>query len=366
MTDLDYMRLALDQALKGKGYTSPNPCVGAVVVRDNEVVGKGYHHAWGMPHAEVEAIDDARGKTQGATIYVTLEPCNHFGKTPPCTHKILNAGIERVVVACKDPNPFVSGGGIQFLKDKGLEVESGLLEQEAEILIEDFIWYTRNGKRPFVILKSAATLDGRIATSSGDSKWITNAASRGYGHRIRHEVDAILIGSGTLKADDPSLTARLEDGPGKDPMRVILDSTLGIDLNAKVLTQTSTAPTVLVAGPHADFEKRKSLEKMGIQILDVSLKDGALDLEQVVIKLGQMSVTSLLIEGGGRVASSALRAGIVNKVLYFMAPKFLGGSDGTPVFGGKGVEKIADAFQLERMSIHTLEGDILVQGYVQG
>ncbi|MCG8563812.1 MAG: bifunctional diaminohydroxyphosphoribosylaminopyrimidine deaminase/5-amino-6-(5-phosphoribosylamino)uracil reductase RibD [Desulfobacterales bacterium] len=365
MTDLDYMKLALSLARRGKGFTSPNPCVGAVVVKDGEIVGRGWHHACGMPHAEVEAIDDAKGNTQGATIYVTLEPCNHFGKTPPCTHKILNAGITRVVVACKDPNPFVSGGGIQFLKDKGLEVESGLLEADAEVLIEDFIWYTRNEKRPFVILKSAATLDGRIATSTGDSKWITNPKSRAYGHRVRHEVDAILIGSGTLHADDPSLTARLEDGPGKDPMRVILDSQLSINPEAKVLTQKSDAPTLMVVGPHASFEKRKFLEEKGIQIMEVPLKNGTLDLEQVVIKLGKMSVTSLLIEGGGKVASSALRAGIVNKVLYFLAPKFLGGSDGTPVYNGKGPEKIADAFHLDRISLDTLDGDILVRGYLK-
>lgn len=365
MTDLEYMNLALSLARKGKGFTSPNPCVGAVVVKDGEIVGRGYHHAAGMPHAEVEAIDDAAGNTEGATIYVTLEPCNHFGKTPPCTHKILNAGITRVVVACKDPNPFVSGGGIQFLKDKGLEVESGLLEEEAETLIEDFIWYTREDKRPFVILKSAATLDGRIATSTGDSKWITNAASRAWGHGIRHEVDAILIGSGTLHADDPSLTCRLEGRQSKDPMRVILDRRLTIDPDAKVVTQTSDAPTLIVTGPDADFEKRKVLEEKGIQIMEVPLKNGALDLEQVVIKLGQMSVLSLLIEGGGQVASSALKAGIVNKVLYFMAPKFLGGSDGVPVFGGSGPKKIADAFHLDRVRLHTLEGDILVEGYLK-
>ncbi len=373
MTDHDHMQNALSLALKGKGFTSPNPCVGAVVVKNGVVLGKGWHRAAGMAHAEVEAIEDAQKNfpantppiTQGATLYVTLEPCNHFGKTPPCTHKIINAGITRVVVGCKDPNPYVSGGGIRYLRENGIQVECGLLERETQTLIEAFIWYTQNKKLPFVILKCASTLDGRIATSTGDSQWITNETSRGQVHTLRNEVDAILIGSGTLHADNPSLTARIKNTQTRDPIRIILDSRLSIDETARVITQQSTANTILVVGPGASFEKRQRLEKMGAGVLEVPLKNGRLDLGQLMIKLGSMSIQSLLIEGGGKVAAAALKEGIVNKVLFFLAPKFLGGSDGVPVFDGKGPQKICDAFKLNQMTVERLEGDVLITGYLK-
>jgi diaminohydroxyphosphoribosylaminopyrimidine deaminase/5-amino-6-(5-phosphoribosylamino)uracil reductase len=373
MSDHDHMRQALSLALKGQGFTSPNPCVGAVVVKDGVVVGQGWHRAAGLPHAEVEAIDDARKNfpentppiTQGATIYVTLEPCNHFGKTPPCTHKIIAAGIVRVVVGCKDPNPYVSGGGIRYLREKGIQVESGVLEQEAQTLIEAFIWSRQNKKLPFVILKCASTLDGHIATSTGDSQWITNDTSRRQVHTLRHQVDAILIGSGTLHADNPSLTARLENTQTKDPLRIILDSRLSIDETARVITQQSTGDTLVVVGPGASHEKRKRLEKRGVGVLEVALKNGRLDLGQLMIKLGEMSIQSLLIEGGGKVAAAALKEGVVNKVLFFLAPKFLGGSDGVPVFDGKGPQKICDAFLLRRTEVTLLDGDVLITGYLK-
>lgn len=364
MTDHDYMQMALDLAMQGKGFTSPNPCVGAVVVKDGIVVGKGYHKAAGQAHAEVNAIDDAGEKAKGADIYVTLEPCNHFGKTPPCTHKILNAGIKRVFIGVEDPNPCASGG-IQFLRENKVEVVTGVLEKEAGQLIEDFIWYIQNDKKPFVYLKCASTLDGSIATSTGNSKWITNQKSRGYGHRIRHEVDAIMIGSGTLHADDPSLTARIENCTTKDPVRIILDTHLSIKEDAKVLNQDSDARTILVTGPDASPEKKRLLESKGAQIIEVALNDQGLDLNELMIKLGQLSILSLLVEGGGTVAGSALKAGIVNKVLFFIAPKILGGSDGIPVFNGKGPELIKDAFELKNIELDRFDNDILVQGYLK-
>ncbi len=373
MTDHDHMQNALSLALKGKGFTSPNPCVGAVVVKNGMVVGRGWHRAFGMAHAEVEAIKDAQKNfpantppiTHGATLYVTLEPCNHFGKTPPCTHRIINAGINRVVVGCKDPNPYVSGGGIRYLRENGIQVVSGVLESEAQTLIEAFIWYTQNNKTPFVILKCASTLDGQIATATGDSQWITNERSRGHVHRLRHEVDAILIGSGTLHADNPSLTARIKNFQTKDPLRIILDSALSIDESARVITQQSTAGTLLVVGPDASSKKRERLEKMGVRVLEVSLKKGRLDLGQLMIKLGTMSIQSLLIEGGGKVAAAALKEGIVNKVLFFLAPKFLGGSDGVPVFNGKGPQKICDAFKLKQLKVKMFDDDVLITGYLK-
>ncbi len=364
MTDHEYMQEAIALAQKAKGFTSPNPCVGAVVVLNDKIVGKGFHRAAGLAHAEVEALDDAALNAKGATIYVTLEPCNHFGKTPPCTHKIIQAGIKKVVIGCKDPNPNVCGNGIKYLQDNGVEVICGILENKAEVLIEDFIWYVQN-KTPFVILKCASTLDGRIATSTGDSKWITNEKSRGYVHKIRHETDAILVGSGTLHADDPSLTSRISGKKTKDPLRIILDTHLSINGDAKILTQKSNAQTLIVTGPDVPQKKIDFIKSKGAQIIQVPLKEEKLDLNKLMIKLGEMSILSLLIEGGSVVAGSVLREKNVNKVMFFMAPKFLGSSDGIPMFDGKGPKLIKDAFELKNINVYQFGDDILVQGYLK-
>ncbi len=363
MTDHDHMQLALHLAAKGKGFTSPNPCVGAVVVKDGQVVGKGWHKAAGMAHAEVEALEDAGDRARGADLFVTLEPCNHFGKTPPCTRKILAAGIRRVVAACPDPNPAASGG-LAFLSQNGVQTVSGLLQEQAEILMEDFLWYVRHGKTPFVILKCAATLDGRIATSTGESQWITSAASRAFGHELRHQADAILVGSGTLHADNPSLTCRILGKKTRDPARVILDTHLSISENAQVINQKSDAPTILVTAFHAPVQKKERLAKKGVVVLETGLKNNMLDLRQLMVTLGRMSISSLLIEGGGTVAANALAEGIVNKMVYFIAPKLLGGSDGKAVFEGKGVKRLADAPVLQNITVSRCDADILVQGYL--
>jgi len=363
MTDHDHMQLALHLAAKGKGFTSPNPCVGAVVVKDGRVVGKGWHRAAGMAHAEVEALADAGDRARGGDLFVTLEPCNHFGRTPPCTRKILAAGIRRVVAACPDPNPAASGG-LSFLSRNGVQTALGLLQDQAERLMEDFLWYVRH-KTPFVILKCAATLDGRIATSTGESRWITSAASRAVGHEIRHQVDAILVGSGTLHADNPSLTCRVSGKKTRDPARVILDTRLSIRENAQVINQRSDAPTILVTGPHAPAQKKERLAQKGVVVLETDLKNNLLDLRQLMVTLGKMSITSLLIEGGGTVAANALAEGIVHKMVYFIAPRLLGGSDGKAVFEGKGVEKLADAPVLQNITVKRCDADILVQGYLK-
>ncbi len=362
------MEKALALAARGKGFTSPNPCVGAVVVKDGQIIGEGFHQKAGQPHAEVNAIDDAAkrnpAKLAGATIYVTLEPCNHFGKTPPCTHKILNAGISRVVVGCTDPNPTVSGGGIRFLEEKGLEVESGVLKAQAQTLIEDFIWTIQNDHDPFVTLKCATTLDGQIATRTKDSQWITGPEARQAGHELRHTHDAILIGSGTLHADNPSLTARIPGRQTKDPLRIVLDTRLTIDPKAKVINPSSSAGVIVAAGPDADPLKAKLLEDQGVQVILLGMDEERLDLKDLMIKLNQMSVSSLLIEGGGCVAASALKSGIVNKVCWFVAPKFMGANDGIPVFMGAGPEHIRDAFALDRVSYKTVGADMMVTGYL--
>ncbi|MBF0572803.1 MAG: bifunctional diaminohydroxyphosphoribosylaminopyrimidine deaminase/5-amino-6-(5-phosphoribosylamino)uracil reductase RibD [Desulfamplus sp.] len=373
-----YMQEAISLAKNGRGYTSPNPMVGAVVVKNGQIVGRGWHRAYGSSHAEVEAINDAGKNSHGSDIYVTLEPCNHYGKTPPCTKKIIDSGIRRVVVAAQDPNPFVTGGGIKYLRENGIEVEIGICKDEAETLIEDFIWYIQHDKKPFVVLKCASTLDGRIATSTGDSKWITCEKSRQFVHELRHSYDAILVGSGTLHKDNPSLTARIKDKNAKDPHRVILDSNLSINLYANILTQNSNAKTIIATSYDANPKKRAILENMGVTVISVTEKVNLvkqadclyqektfLDFENLLEQLGKMKIMSLLIEGGATVIGSALSSGIVNKVLFFIAPKILGGDDGVPVCRGRSPLLMKDAFQLKKVELMRFDDDTLIQGYLK-
>ncbi|MBI5552367.1 MAG: bifunctional diaminohydroxyphosphoribosylaminopyrimidine deaminase/5-amino-6-(5-phosphoribosylamino)uracil reductase RibD [Desulfobacterales bacterium] len=362
MNDEDYMDMALELAAQGAGFVAPNPMVGAVVVRDGQVVGQGFHQAVGGAHAEVNALDAAGERAVGATLYVTLEPCNHFGRTPPCTEKVLAAGIRRVVVAMADPNPDVRGGGNEMLRAKGIEVVCGVREAQARRLNESFIKFAAT-KRPFVVLKMAATLDGRIAASTGDARWVTGEAARAHVHRLRHAMDAILVGVGTVKADDPELTARLVEGQGKDPIRLVLDTRLSMSKRAKVLTQASTAPTYVVCGPEASDVDRRRLSASGARILDAAVRKGHIDLAALMGQLGKMGITSLLIEGGAQVAGSALATGIVDKVVFFYAPKLLGGDDGTPMFRGQGAAWMKDALALHDVTVARVGEDIMVVGY---
>lgn len=364
MDDHDYMQMALDLALKGQGFTSPNPMVGAVVVKKGKVVGTGYHQAAGKPHAEVNALNDASANASGATLYVNLEPCNHTGRTPPCTHKILESGIQRVVVAMRDPNTDVKGGGIDFLKKNGIDVSSGICEEKAQRLNEIFVKYIRT-KRPFVILKCAATLDGRIATRTGDSRWVTNEQSREVVHRLRHAVDAILVGVNTVHADDPSLTTRLNHGKGKDAIRVILDTNLSISPDARVLRLDSESDTILVAGRSAIKEKKSALEATGARVIESVLKDKRIDMDSLMDQLGALGITSLLIEGGSRVTASALNAGIVDKILFFYAPKLTGGDDGVPICRGKGPDRMADCIVVKDITLQRFGDDVMVEGYIE-
>lgn len=367
MDDQYFMEMALSLAEQGKGFTSPNPLVGAVVVKNGTVVGKGYHQAYGGPHAEVHALNDAGPHAQDATLYVTLEPCNHTGKTPPCTQKILQAGIKEVVMAMADPNPIASGGA-EYLRQQGVSVRSGVCEDQARRQNEIFITYVTT-KKPFVILKYASTLDGRIATRTGDSKWISGPESRAYAHEIRHVVDGIMVGIGTVLADDPSLTTRISGFKGRDPRRIILDSQLRIPENSKILHLESDSDTIIVSGLQTQedprrLEKKKRLEERGIRVLETPLENGVIDLSILMGTLGSLGISSLLIEGGSRVLSSALNAGIVNKVILFYAPKILGGDDGAPVCRGKGPEWMKDAIGLDCMTLHRKGEDIVIEAYV--
>lgn len=362
----EYMEMALALAARGIGWTSPNPAVGAVVVNNGEVVGRGWHKACGGPHAEVFAIDEAGAKAKGADIYVTLEPCNHTGKTPPCTEKILNAGIRRVFIAMEDPNP-VASGGIDRLKAHGVEVTCGILKEKAEALNEGFIKHVRTG-RPFVIAKSAATLDGRTASSTGHSKWITGEKSRRHVHELRHAVDAILVGIGTVTADDPSLTCRLEAG-GKDPIRIVVDTRLSIDEGAKVLQLKSDSDTLIVCGkiPSEDQEaarKKARLAAAGARVLEVPRKGRHVDLDRLMTILGKEKIQSLLIEGGATLLKSALDAKIVDKFRIYFAPKLLTGDDGFPVTAGTGPLSMAEALTLSRVAVRHFDNDVMIEGYL--
>jgi diaminohydroxyphosphoribosylaminopyrimidine deaminase/5-amino-6-(5-phosphoribosylamino)uracil reductase len=360
--DEAYMRMALSLAEAGRGWTSPNPMVGAVVVKEGRVVGRGYHKAAGGPHAEIFALREAGERARGATLYVTLEPCNHQGRTPPCTRAILESGIQRVVAGMQDPNPGVTGGGLDCLRSKGLEVSVGLCERDCRRLNESFIKYVSTGL-PFVILKCASTLDGRIATRTGDSKWITNKVSRQYVHGLRHAVDAIMVGVGTVIQDDPQLTTRLEGRKGLDPLRIVLDSRLSIPPEAKLLHLSSDSDTVLVTSPSILPQKRKRFERPGVRLLDVDCHEGRINLKALMNALGKMGVTSLLIEGGGRVNGAAIRAGIVDKVCLFFAPKICGGDDGVPICAGPGVQSMEESRILRDLSMHRFGDDVMIQGY---
>jgi diaminohydroxyphosphoribosylaminopyrimidine deaminase/5-amino-6-(5-phosphoribosylamino)uracil reductase len=368
MSHSEYMKLALGLAARAMGCTSPNPMVGAVVVRNDRIVGRGYHHSAGEPHAEVNAIDEAGSLAENATLYVTLEPCNHFGRTPPCTRKILDAGIKTVVVAMDDPNPDVKGGGVKTLRENGVEVIEGVCEAEARRLNEFFITYVKTHK-PFVILKCAATLDGQIATRTGDSKWVTGESARMRVHEIRQAVDAIMVGIGTVNHDDPSLTTRLEEGRGRDPIRVILDTRLSISPDARLLHQPSNADTIIVAGDNSEGaghqKRRRAIKETGATILPVPLKQGKIDLEALMTKLGEMEITSLLIEGGAQVIASSFAAGIVDKVMLFYAPKLLGGSDGVPICSGEGAGLMKDCIMLQNAGMERFGEDFLIEGYVK-
>ncbi len=369
MDDSFYMKMAIDLAEKGRGFTSPNPMVGAVVVKGGKIVGKGYHEACGKSHAEVNAIDDAKEQSFGAALYVTLEPCNHFGKTPPCTNKIIESGIKRVVAAIKDPNTDVKGKGAEYLRSKGIEVTFGVCEKEAEKQNEIFIKYIRT-KRPFVIVKCASTLDGKIATKTGDSKWVTGEESRQFVHRLRHYTDAIMVGIDTVKRDNPKLTTRI-DGPGGldalDPVRIILDSRLSISENALVLKKNINSDTIIVisdlALDKANMQKKMRLEEKGIKIIESPAAHNLINLDILMNALGQMGITSLLIEGGSRVIGSAFSHKIVDKIFFFYAPKILGG-DGVSICSGPGPVLIRDSVAVRDISIQKFGDDILIEGYI--
>jgi len=355
------MKMALKEAKKGKGYTHPNPAVGAVIVKNGRVIGKGYHKKAGMPHAEREAIRDALSKghsIEGSTMYVTLEPCCHHGRTPPCTDAIIDKRIKRVVVAASDPNPQVAGEGIRALKNKGIDVETGVLEEEAKKLNEDFFVYIRK-KRPFVHLKIAQTVDGKIATKTGSSKWITGEKARRFAHRLRREATAVMVGTGTALIDNPQLTVR--DYPSKrQPLRVLVDKNLKIPLDYRIYD--TDARTAVITSEKAPAEKVKKLEEKGVQVIKLPLKEGRFDINDILKALYDMGVMHLLVEGGKGIITEFIEKGIFDKISLFVAPKIIG-EDGISAIGRLGVEDISEATNLEIKRIKKLGSDLYIELY---
>lgn len=395
MTDEQYMKRAFELAKRGIGYTSPNPMVGAVIVKDGEIIGEGWHERYGDLHAERNALKNCKGSPQCADMYVTLEPCCHYGKQPPCVEAVIEAGIKRVFVGSKDPNPLVAGKGVKILREHGIEVVEDVLKDECDRLNEVFFYYIQT-KRPYVVMKYAMTMDGKIATYSGLSKWITAEKAREHVQNLRHRYKAIMVGIGTVLADDPLLTCRIEGGV--NPIRIICDGRLRIPLDSQIVKTATEVPTIVAVSDeyvksdktepcknegeltsekdfngikntyakadHKISQKISQLENAGIEILYISEKDGHIDLNDLMAKLGEKNIDSILLEGGGTLNWSALESGIVNKVLAYVAPKLFGGSNAKTPIEGLGTDSPVNAVMLKNSTVTHLGDDILIESYV--
>jgi diaminohydroxyphosphoribosylaminopyrimidine deaminase / 5-amino-6-(5-phosphoribosylamino)uracil reductase len=358
-----YMQIALDLARKGIGRVNPNPLVGAVIVKNGEIISSGYHHYFGGLHAEVDAINNSSEPVEGADLYVTLEPCSYFGKTPPCTQLLIKSKIKRVIVAMEDPNPLVSGKGIELLKKHGIEVKTGILEKEAEEMNRVFTKYIRY-KQPYVILKTAMTMDGKTASRTGDSKWISSESSRQKVHELRNEFRGILIGVGTIIADDPELTCRLASGNARNPARIIADSKGRIPLSANVLQDPENNPVILLTTEQCSAIIQKKLTDAGHKLILVPIKKGRVDLNIAMKRLAEAGIDGILLEGGSTLNEAALKCGIVDEVCFFIAPKLLGGKNALTAMGGEGFSKVSEAITLDSVQVETSGEDILIRARV--
>ena len=387
------MRRAIELAKKGGGYVHPNPLVGCVVVKDGEIIAEGYHEKYGEFHAERNALLHCQSETKGASLYVTLEPCCHYGKTPPCTDIIIEKGINKVYIGILDPNPLVAGKGVKILQDAGIEVEVGLCSDEIRELNKIFLKYITT-KRPYVIMKTAMTLDGKIAAFTGDSRWVTNEESRKMVHQLRSEMAGVIVGIGTVLADDPMLNVRLEGNPHQ-PIRIVVDSNLRIPIDSQLVKTAKEYRTIVVCrnfdrseekrsaveksflveslnNDHKQYDfvdggfldSLRSLEMTGLEIIQCSENKNHVDINDLMSKLGAMGIDSLLLEGGGTLNAAFLEAGCVDEVWAFIAPKIIGGAAAqTPVLG-EGIAKMSDAIQLQDIDIQNIKGDILIKGKI--
>lgn len=356
MTKEDFMREALSEALKGMGYVSPNPMVGAVIVKDGRIISRDYHHKCGEFHAERNAVNNCGEDMTGAEIYVTLEPCCHFGKTPPCTQAIIESGIKKVYIGSHDPNPLVAGKGASILREHGIEVEEGILREECDRINDVFFHYITHDT-PFVVMKYAMTADGKIACHTGKSKWITGERARENVQKSRLKYSAIMVGVGTVLADNPSLTCRLENG--RNPVRIICDSHLRTPTDCEIVKTAREVPTVIACletAENADF-----FESMGVTVLRVPEEDGRINLRELMGMLYKMKIDSILLEGGSKLNFSALKSGIVNKVQAYIAPKIFGGNAGFTPVGGIGVSEPQSGFMLKNPRIESFDEDYMIE-----
>jgi diaminohydroxyphosphoribosylaminopyrimidine deaminase/5-amino-6-(5-phosphoribosylamino)uracil reductase len=359
--DEKYMRLAMQLAGNAIGRTSPNPLVGAVIVKDNRVVGCGWHRKAGTPHAEVHALNQAGELAQGADVYVTLEPCAHYGKTPPCAKALVEAKVKNVYGGLLDVNPKVAGKGFKILEDAGIHVEYGFLQDELRKQNEVFFKWIEH-KKPFVVLKAAMTLDGKIATATGQSKWITNETSRAYGYKLRDIYDGIMVGINTVIEDNPMLTSRVDGG--KNPIRIVVDSSLKIDINANVV-QDKSAKTIVATTDKADKDKILKLQAQDVDVIVVDKDENdKVDIEKLLDILGQQNICSILVEGGATLSGSFVAKKLVDKVYFFIAPKIIGGKEAKTPVAGTGILNLQEALALKDIQIGKLEEDILIIGRV--
>jgi len=362
LLDEDHMKQALQLARKGQGKTSPNPMVGAVIVKDNRIIGKGYHHHYGGKHAEINAFQNARENVAEATLYVTLEPCCYHGKTPPCVEAIIQNNIGRVVIGTLDPNPLVNGKSVEILKQQGIETRIGVLEEECRDLNEAHFKYMTTG-RPLVTLKFAQTLDGRIATVTGSSQWISSEKFRRLAHKLRATNDAIMVGIDTVLADDPQLTVRLVKG--RNPTRIVLDTRLRIPLDAKVVRSQEAAPTIIATTSRADEKKLSYLREKGIEVL-VTQEDeeGEIDLRHLLGILGQRGISSILVEGGAGVITSLLRRNLVDNMVIAVAPKIMG--KGIEAVGELNIREVSQTLKLSFRKIYRIGEDLVIEARLEG
>lgn len=359
--DIRYMKRAVQLARKGIGWTNPNPLVGAVIVKDGEIIGEGYHERYGDLHAERNAFKHCRKDSKGASMYVTLEPCCHYGKTPPCAKAIIEHGIAKVYVGNLDPNPKVAGNGIKILRKHGIDVEEGILDHECRALNDVFFHYIQNDT-PYVALKYAMTMDGKIATATGESKWITGEKAREHVHQLRHQYAGIMVGIGTVLADDPMLNVRLKHG--NNPVRIICDSKLRIPEDSKIVQTAKEIPTI-IAALSDEGEKAERLKKAGCQILHIPGKQGDISIEELLQWLHREKIDSVLVEGGGTLNETVIKSGLVNKVYAYIAPKVFGGKTAKTPVEGEGIQHISDALSFDSMEVQMIGNDILLEGKVK-
>ncbi|MDD5196193.1 MAG: bifunctional diaminohydroxyphosphoribosylaminopyrimidine deaminase/5-amino-6-(5-phosphoribosylamino)uracil reductase RibD [Candidatus Omnitrophica bacterium] len=356
-----YMNLALKLALKGKGKTSPNPLVGALVVKNNRIVGRGFHGQAGLSHAEVIALDEAQDLAEGATLYVTLEPCCHFGRTPPCVARVIKSGVKEVIVGMVDPNPLNNGKGIEILKQNKIKVKVGFLEDKLKRLNEVFIKYITR-KTPFITVKVAESLDGRIATRTGDSKWITSDKSRGFAHRLRADFDAIMVGVNTVLRDNPKLDVWFSK---RHPVKIVVDSQLSTPEKANIFSGSNPVIIATLATRLGQETENRAILAHKAKILEIKEKAGQVNLKDLMKKLAGVGITSILVEGGGMLIGSLFDEGLIDKIMFFISPKIIGGKDAISSVMGQGIARIERAAKLKNMSLRRFGEDFLIEGYIK-